>query len=502
MPRTPLRRRITAALVAATTLAALSACNATGDDTSITTISAGTVASIDDTHADPDDGEYDAADATTISLADGASTASGSSSDAVTVEGDTVTITAPGTYVLSGELSDGQVVVDSSAEGKVLIVLDGVDLTSSTTSPLVITAADEAVVILADGSTNTLADSAAAAADDEEDDAPTATLFSMADLTIAGSGQLTVTGASNDGIASKDGLVILGGTLGVTAVDDGIRGKDYLVVEDGTITVDAGGDGLKADNESTATSSGNAKALGWFQLDDGSVAIDAGDDGIDAVGALNVADGSLTVASSVEGLEAAQITLVGGDVDVTASEDGLNATAGDGGEEAQDGVLLTISGGDVLVTSGMDGLDSNGDATITGGSTVIDSGARGGGDGSIDVNGVLTISGGSFAATGGLSSAPSTDSTQAWVAVELGTTVSAGQEIALVAGGTTLATQTATRDTTALVLSVAGLTNGTTYDVQVDGVSTTTVTAGEFAGGRGGMGGTGGGPQGGGAPPQ
>ncbi len=79
-------------------------------------------------------------------------------------------------------------------------------------------------------------------------DEPNAAIFSAADLTIFGGGTLTVQGNNNDGIASKDGLIIAGGTISVTAVDDGIRGKDYLVIEDGAITVEAGGDGLKSDN--------------------------------------------------------------------------------------------------------------------------------------------------------------------------------------------------------------------------------------------------------------
>ena len=75
------------------------------------------------------------------------------------MDGDVVTVTTAGTYLLSGSLTDGQVVVNSTGDGKVVLVLDGVSITSAATSPLVITAADEAVVVLADGSTNALSDS-------------------------------------------------------------------------------------------------------------------------------------------------------------------------------------------------------------------------------------------------------------------------------------------------------------------------------------------------------
>ena len=385
--------KITAAISAAALVAVLTGCGATTDPTGSTTDSTGATSSssvtatgfvsLADTHAESDDADYDPAAATTITLAQGASTVDGAGAS---VKGDVVTITSAGTYVLSGSLSDGQVVVDSTGDGQVKLVLDGVDITSSTTSPVVVTAADEAVVILADGTTNTLSDSAASASDDGEDDAPTATLFSMADLTIAGSGALHVTGAGNDAISSKDGLVILSGTIDVQAADDGIRGKDYLVIEGGTTTVTAGGDGLKSDNATTGE-------LGWIQVDTGDITIIAGSQGADAVGSIKIADGTVDVATSEEGLQAAVITIAGGTVDITAADDGLNATSHTvegGGEEAEDGVLATISGGTVTVAAGSDGIDSNGSATITGGTVAVSAQGGGGGNGALDVNGTLT----------------------------------------------------------------------------------------------------------------
>jgi hypothetical protein len=384
--------KITAAISAAALIAVLTGCGTTTDPTGSTTASTGTTSSsvaaagfvsLTDTHAESDDGNYDPAAATTVTLAQGASTVDGTGAS---VKGDVVTITSAGTYVLSGSLSDGQVVVNSTGEGQIKLVLDGVDITSSTTSPVVVTAADEAVIILADGSTNTLSDSAASASDDDVDDAPTATLFSMADLTIAGTGTLRVTGVSNDAISSKDGLVILSGTIEVKAADDGIRGKDYLVVEGGTTTVTAGGDGLKSDNATTGE-------LGWIQVDDGDITVDAGSQGADAVGAIKVADGTVDIATSDEGLQAAVITIGGGTVDITASDDGVNATSHTvegGGEEAEDGVLVTVSGGSLAIAAGSDGIDSNGSATITGGTVAVAAQGGGGGNGPLDVNGTLT----------------------------------------------------------------------------------------------------------------
>ena len=476
MPTAPLRRRIaaTASTLLLVGLGACSATDATSDTGAATTVSGSTgtstavdtssvvsgVPTLDATHADDNDLEWDAADATVVSLEDGGSAVDGSGAE---VDGDVVSISAPGTYLLSGTLSDGQVVVDSDADGKVVLVLDGVDLTSASSSPLVIAAADEAVVVLADGSDNTLSDTAASASDgDEEEDAPNATLFSMADLTIGGEGALTVHGLSNDGI----------------------RGKDYLVVEDGTLEVDAGGDGLKADNE-------DVDEYGWILLEGGTVTVTAGSDGADAVGAVYVVDGELDVPASEEGLEAMLIRLTGGSVSVNASDDGLNATAGtaDGGaEQVEDGVLLDITGGTVQVWAGSDGIDSNGQASITGGTVVVSSAAAMGGNGVFDVNGAFESPG----------------------VVALESEVSEGERVSLVDdSGTVVATFVATADGTPTV-AAADLVSGTAYAVwtgsadaaadSTDGltqVGSVTASDASVAGGPGGFGGGRGGPGGG-----
>jgi hypothetical protein len=164
----------------------------------------------------------DTADAVTITLKGDTASADG---NGVRIDGSTVTIRAAGTYVLSGELT-GQVVV-GAAEADVTIVPDGAAITISSTAALAATAVGELTVVLADGSENTLSDTDSYA----EDADVNAALFSAGDLTIGGSGSLSVTG--NDAIASKDGLVVTSGTITVRAADDGIRGKDYAVLRTG-----------------------------------------------------------------------------------------------------------------------------------------------------------------------------------------------------------------------------------------------------------------------------
>ncbi|WCI08910.1 carbohydrate-binding domain-containing protein [Arthrobacter sp. OVS8] len=172
-----------AALALAVSLSGCSASGTTAAGTngsigaSGTTSSSGslalTVASVDDdTHFDDNDLTWDAAGEVAVTLADGGSTvAAGTPSDAVKVDGGTVTISAAGTYRLTGTLSDGQVLVAAGEEDVVRIILDGADLSSSTGTPFVVQSANEAIIYLADGTTNTLRDAATYA--DQGEDSPT-----------------------------------------------------------------------------------------------------------------------------------------------------------------------------------------------------------------------------------------------------------------------------------------------------------------------------------------
>lgn len=473
----PFFKKAAAGVLALTASFALAACGttsvvSTAAATSVTTassVSSSTVASLSDNvapHAEADDASYDTADANAISLADGASKAATKSG--VSISGDVITITAPGTYILSGTLTNGQVVVNSDAEGKVRLVLDNASITNSAGAAVVITAADEAVVVLAEGTTNTITDGSGY--DTTATDAPNAALFSMADLTIAGTGKLTVTGNTGDGIASKDGLVILAGQVTVKAVDDGIRGKDYVIIEDGTVSVESGADGLKSNNETDDT-------VGYVVVNGGSVTINAGDDGVHAEGDLAITGGKVTIAKANEGLEGATITIAGGATSVTSSDDGLNASNGTGtstnqgpggGGMGDDGSVLTISGGTLLVNAEGDGLDSNGSLSITGGTTVV-SGPTQNGNGALDANAGITITGGVVVAAGsaGMLESPDSASTLGWVSAT--TNVAAGQTVSIVSGDTVIASYTAEKGAANILVADADIVSGQSYDVYVGG---------------------------------
>jgi len=160
-----------------------------------------------------------------------------------TVDGTTVTFVTAGTYIISGSLADGQIRVDSLEKGTVKLVLNGVDIACSTSSPIYVLNADKVVLTLADGSANRVEDGEAYVPEDTESDEPGAAIFSHDDLTINGSGSLVVVANYNHGIQSKDDLKIAGGTISIEAANDGMKGRDSVSVRDGIITVNAGGDG-------------------------------------------------------------------------------------------------------------------------------------------------------------------------------------------------------------------------------------------------------------------
>ncbi|MFJ5956790.1 carbohydrate-binding domain-containing protein [Paenarthrobacter sp. NPDC092416] len=474
-----------AAVALAVSLAGCSAAATTSSSTSSGSATSSTAQTVtaatieEDTHYDADDLTWDAASEVAVSLADGGSKVTSSSSTGVAVDGNTVTISAAGTYRLSGSLSDGQIVVAAGDSDTVRIILDGVELGNPTGSPLVVQSTDEAIVYLEDGSTNTLTDATTYA--DQGEDAPNAALFSMADLTIAGPGSLTVNGKYNDGIVSKDGLVMASGKVTVDAVDDGIRGKDYTVLLDGTYDVTAGGDAVKADNETD-------EGRGWLLVSGGALTVNAGDDGVKAFNTLSITGGTVTVAESEEGLEAQHIVLSGGSVSVTSNDDGVNASGGSstssdaggaqaggmgGGGETVGDYTVEVSGGNLTINSQGDGLDSNGNATISGG-TVVVNGPTNDGNGALDVNGELTVTGGTVAAAGsaGMAVTPGTSSTQSGVQLTFNSSVAAGTPVHIVdSSGTVVSTFVTTKTIASLVFSSSAITAGETYTIYTGGTA-------------------------------
>lgn len=409
---------------------------------------------------------------TRITLTGSGATSTGGN---VTISGSAVTITGPGTYEITGTLNDGYVRVDSPTDGLVTLILDNASISNSTNSPLQIVDADEAEIQLAPGSSNQLSDASSYVFPDPNTDEPNAALYSDTDLTISGSGSLSIRGNYNDGINSKDDLIINSGTITVDAVDDGIRGKDLLEINGGTITVRADGDGLKSDDEDPDR--------GIIRITNGTVQVSSGDDAIRAHNEVDISGGDVTVTQSYEGIEALRVRLRGGNVHVTASDDGINAVE-DGLDEfaVSQNAFITVSGGTVVVDADVDGLDSNGSVNFAGGTTVVNGHAGGlPGEGAIDSNGPVNFTGGTVFAAGtsalALFSTPTTNG-QGWVVGSLSSNQGPNTVVHLVSNGQVLVSYRASKNFREFLYSSSQIVNGQTYEVYLGGSITGTVIGG------------------------
>ena len=187
-------------------------------------------------------GEYDENEAGTITL--NGSSAATSASSGVTIDGSTVTISAEGVYIVSGTLTDGQIIVDADDAAKVQIVLKGASITSRTSAALYVKSADKVFVTTAAGTENTLANGGSFTADD-------GAVFAKDDITFNGNGSLTVESPSGHGIVGKDDVKIAGGTLTVNAANHGIEANDSVRIAEAAITIDAQSkDGIHVSDDS------------------------------------------------------------------------------------------------------------------------------------------------------------------------------------------------------------------------------------------------------------
>lgn len=233
--------------------------------------------------------------ATFITLKDDSAEISGTGAK---LDGNMITIQKEGTYVLQGDLKDGQIIVDVSDTEKVQLVLDGVSIHNSSFAPIYIKSGDKVFITLKEGSNNTLTDGTEYIQVD--DNTVDGVIFSKADLTINGSGTLNITGSYKHGIVSKDDIVITGGTYNITAVKDAINGKDAVKIKDGIFTLSSDtGNGIQSKHDS------NSKK-----------------------GYVYIAGGTITVTKSQEGIEGTVVIIDNGVINIHAEDDGLNAASG------------------------------------------------------------------------------------------------------------------------------------------------------------------------------
>lgn len=377
-----------------------------------------------------------------------------SDSDAVQISGSTVTITDEGTYILSGTLNNGMIVVNADDTDKIQLVLNGVQITNSTSAAVYIPEADKVFITTVSATENTLANGGEyIAIDDNNIDAA---IFSKSDLTLNGEGTLIVTAAAGHGIVSKDDLVLAGGTFDITAASQGLSGKDSVRIANGSYRIVSGKDAIHAENtddtslgflyvaggtfEITAEGDGMS-ASAYLQINGGEYTITTGDGsssvttetssmdfsqkGIKADGSISIADGNFVTDTVDDSIHSnSDILISGGTFELRSGDDAIHSDAAVSIQnctmtiaycyEGIEGLTITIDSGTFDINSVDDGINAAGGADSSGfgggrpgqdqfaGSSESSIIINGGefviistGD-CIDSNGSLTISGGTL----------------------------------------------------------------------------------------------------------
>ena len=310
---------------------------------------------------------YKIADCTPVTLQETGATGSG-----VSITGSTVTITKEGSYLLSGSLTDGMIVIDTDQDTKVQLILDGTDIHSETSAPIYIKHADKVFITLAEGSTNRLSCGSSYTAIDENN--IDAAVFSKDDLTLNGSGSLTVISPAGHGIVSKDDLRITGGSYTVTCAGHGFAGNDAVSIAGGSFTIQCGKDGIHGENDEDS-------ALGSVYIGGGSFQITSDGDGISTGAAMQLDGGEFTLLCG-GGSE------YGEDHPEEMFRGGMGGRPGGfGGRGYSD--LTTTTQSDTAVSA--KALKSTGAMVITNGTYHINSA-----DDAVHSNNTITVAGGNF----------------------------------------------------------------------------------------------------------
>lgn len=349
-------------------------------------------------------------------------------------------ITAPGIYHLTGTISDGGISIRLVDNGVIKLILDNVSIKNSDGPAIACYSGDDLVIELV--GENYLEDGSKYNSSYDED--VSGAIYSKADLTFIGDGDMTLKANYQDGIVSKDDLKINGGTYNITAKDDGIRGKDSVYVASGEIEISAGGDGIKSTNETELSK-----------------------------GFVLIADGSIDITKSYEGLEARRIIIDGGEVSIFSNDDGMNAGGGDSTMmETNESCSIAINGGEVYVNAAGDGLDSNGYLYINGGSVIID-GPTNSGNGALDAGASIIMNGGTVMAVGasGMAESLGLESTVYNLSVFFGSTLSSGTKIEIKdSAGKTILTHTPAKTFSHLAAGSTDFKKDETYTIYLNGV--------------------------------
>lgn len=453
-----------------------------------------------------------------------------SDSSSVEISGSTVTITKAGTYVISGNVTEGNIIVNTTDKGTVRLILNNASISNTTTAPIKVLDAKKVILTLADNTTNTITDSSRLSTEEDY----SAAIYSKEDLIINGNGTLNVNAGYRNGIKSTDDCIIVSGTLNITSTEDGIIGKDLCGIVAGDININAGSDGVKSTYD-TDTTKGNVIIEG------GNITIKASNDGIQAENILVINDGTINIktnngaadttqthidnmdmgrggfgfnnnktttttddtSESRKGIKAGNMLIINdGDITIDSDDDSvhcnsviyiyggtINAATGDDGVHADD--LLTVNGGTINITQCYEGLEADDIVINDGDISVVSSD-----DGINSSDGSITINGGTVMAFGssGMLEIPKGASNGACIVTAF-TSVSGGSKYTLSdSNGNEILSYTPSKAYAAAIVYSDKITTGNTYNItagsttlSIEVTSDVTSNVSSGFGGAGGM---------------
>ena len=296
-------------------------------------------------------------------------------------DGQDISITKEGVYVISGSASNVTISVEVTDEEKVQLVLDGVSITNETKPCIYVKNADK-VFVTTTGTESSLSVTGTFVADGETN--TDAVIFAKDDLVLNGQGTLNISSTDN-AISCKNDLKVTGGTYNISCSHSALEAKDSISVADGTLNITSCVDGLHAEND-------DDNSTGQIVLLAGTMNIKASDDAIHATTILQVNGGTYDI-TAAEGLEATVIQINDGQLSISASDDGINAAKKSDSYTPK----VEFNGGYTKVVMGAgdtDGVDSNGDIIVNGGTIDVS------GQSTFDFDGTGTVNGGTVIENG------------------------------------------------------------------------------------------------------
>lgn len=330
------------------------------------------------------DVEYEYSEQTSVRIVLSGDSAT-SESEAVQFWENRITITEEGTYIFSGTLDDGMIVVNAPDTAKVQLVLENAQISNSTSAAIYVLEADKVFITTAQGTENSLSNGGEYVAIDENN--IDSVVFSKSDLTLNGAGTLTVTATAGHGIVSKDDLIFANGTYVINAEKRGISGNDSVRIASGEYSIVSGKDGIRAENTEDVN-------LGFLYILDGTITIDADGDAVSASSYLLIDDGEFNIST---GDGSASVQMKTEDFSPMGGFENSEAKTGDTADSATSQKGLKADGS-IFITNGKIATDTADDSIHAGGNIQIEGGVfeLRSGDDAIHSDETVTIHNGEF----------------------------------------------------------------------------------------------------------